>query len=1141
MAQGLVILKRQFLLAWVIDLEWKDVVDIEEMDAGSLREFIALFPDGGLSKLLSGFLDSDISPFPNPTDLAQKQNDETEDTSPLSVEDRLILMTDGMEESSSSILAHRIMGLMYLHLEEYESAAATARQGLQCTSNESSISGLALENSFDAMRIILATALVHFQAPRHHPEAKELFEGVLRRKPIDTSALIGIGLIHEEQEEYAQAIEFFDRALKRNLDTRIEAEAAWCKALNGDNETGLHELEACLPNMEGSDTRAKALRSQTLYRAGMCIWNMEVTSQARKNREGAYARFIAALQTDLNNASAYTILGVYYADYGKDKKRARKCFQKAFELSTSEVEAAERLARSFAKSGEWDLVEVVAQRVVESGKVRAAPGSKKRGVSWPFAALGVAQLNNRDYPKSIVSFQLALRSSPDNYHCWVGLGESYHNSGRYIAATKAFEHAQELEKTSEDLSVKDNWFTKYMLANVKRELGQYDDAIAGYQEVLKIRPAEYGVSIALLQSLVEGAWHNVELGFFGRAADAASEALGVAKNIAKEHQAAFNLWKAVGDACSIFTYASAYASKLPTQILIPLLEADIDLQKYNILAEIDGISDETLQSMSQTDQQGPSPLHLSISAAILAQKRAVHASANDVHARAVAWYNLGWTEHRAHVCSRERDSGGPKKKLLGHLKASVQAFKRAIELEAGNAEFWNSLGIVTTELSPRVSQHSFVRSLYLNDKNARTWTNLGTLYLIHNDLQLANDAYTRAQSSDPDYPQAWLGLGLLAKQYGEVDEARKLFAHAFEISDSSSTMIKRQFAMSSFDHLLSSSENDTTSAIQPLFALHQLRSQVPEDLAFQHLSALFAERIGDFGDAAATLETVTSDLEAEYETSESAVLLMRFALAKADLARVQLAERKFEDAVENAETALNLSEEEGVKKGTRQKVRLSAHMTAGLAHYYQGTSDQAISMFRSALEETQGHPDIICLLAQVLWAKGGDDERSVAREQLFDCIEKHPGHPRTILLLGAIAVLDDDRDTIEAVTADLEGLRTRDSLTEQERSNVAQLLRTIAALFPGTEGRDASEMSQATSTIQFAPSRPHGWIQLAELSGESYPAEMAVLTATKGCPPRGELGTNDLSRAYSGMGTIDDAQRAVMYAPWTAQGWEALV
>ena len=1140
MAQGMVILKRQFLLAWTIDLQWKDVAGLEEMDAGLLRGFIELFPENGLSKLLRGFLDSEISPFPKPADPAQEHIEEPEDNSSLSGEDRLILMTEGMEESSSSLLAHRIMGLMYLHLEEYESAAALARQGLQRISNEASMSGLTLENSFDAMKIILATALVYFQAPRHHPEAMELFEDVLYRKPIENSALIGIGLIHEEQEEYGKAIDFLDRALKRNYDPKIKTEAAWCRALNGDRETSLHELEACLPDIEGSDRGAKLLRSQTLYRIGMCIWNMETSSKARKNREGAYARFIASLQADLNYAPSYTILGIYYADYGRDKKRARKCFQKAFELSSSEVEAAERLAQLFAKSGEWELVEVVAQRVVESGKVKTAPGSKKQGVSWPFAALGVVQLNNREYSKSIVSFQSALRSSPESYHCWVGLGESYHNSGRYIAAIKAFEHAQQLEETLKDDNVKDIWFTKYMLANVKQELGRYDDAIAGYKEVLGIRPGEYGVSIALLQTLVESAWHNIELGFFGSAVDAASEAIEVAKNVAKNHHESFNLWKAIGDACSIFTYASAYASRFPVQVLSSLLEADIDLQVYNILAEIDGIHHETLQTTLQSNQQTPFPFPSSMIAAILAQKRAIHACANDKHARAVAWYNLGWAEHRMHVCSQYGPSTNSKKKPLQYLKASVQAFKKAIESEAGNAEFWNSLGIVTTKLNPKVSQHSFVRSLYINDKNARVWTNLGTLCLIHNDIQLANDAYNRAQSSDPDYAQAWLGQGLLAMQMGEVNEARNLFTHAFEIADSSSTMIKQQFAMCTFDHLLSSPLNSTTSAIQPLFALHQLRTQTSADSAFQHLSSLFAERIGDFGDAAATLEIVASNLEAEYEKSESALILRRFVIAKADLARAKLAERDFEAAAENAETALNLSEEDGADNEARRKVRLSAHMTAGLAYYYQEIMDQAISMFRSALEETQGNPDIVCLLAQVLWAKGGHDERTVAREQLFDCVEKYPGHSGAIILLGAIAVLDDDRDTVEAVTADLEGLRTRDSLTSQEQSKVAQLLTTIGALFPGDEGQDASELSQATSTIMLTPSQPYGWSQLAGLSEESYPAEMAVLTATKACPPGSLLTAADLSKAYAGTKRFDDAQKAIMYAPWTTPAWEAL-
>lgn len=1140
LAEGLVILKHPFLLAWQINLEWEDVDEIGELDVGLLRDFTVLFPDEGLGKVLLGYLGSDVSPFPESQVNADVDVEQSEDAGPMSTEDRLILMSEGIEGSSSSILAHRLVGQYYLYLEEYERATVIARQGRSGIQRESNRSGLSFDRNLDAVNMILATALVQFQAPRHHPEASEIFESILRRKPTEISALLGVGLILEEQEDYAGAVDYLSRALKRSTDPKIRAEAAWCKVLNGDNKTSLPELEACLPDMEGLDMRTRSLRSQTLHRIGMCIWNQDSSSLARKSRDGAYARFLAALQADLNYAPAYTSLGIYYADYAKDRKRARKCFQKAFELSSSEIEAAQRLANSFAKSGEWDLVEVVAQRVIESGRAKPAPGSKRKAVSWPFAALGVVQLNNQEYAKSIVSFQSALRTAPTDYHCWVGLGESYHNSGRYVAATKALEQAQRLEDTSEDDSIRENWFSKYMLANVKRELGEYGEAIAGYQAVLKTRPNDFGVSIALLQTLIEEAWHSVELGFFGRAADAAREAVGVARDIVTIHREASNLWKAVGDACSVFTYVQAYASTLPLEDLQTLLTADNAPTSYDLLADIDGTGQDALRSLRH-DESDTTHVVLSIRAAILAQKRAIHACANDVHARAVAWYNLGWTEYRAQLCESEEAKPSSKRKPVRHLKAAVQCFKRAIELEAGNAEFWNSLGIVTADLNPKVSQHSFVRSLHLNDRSARVWTNLGTLYLIQGDTSLANEAYARAQSTDPDYAQAWVGQGLLATHLTDANEARTLFAHAFEIADSSSTIIKRRYAMSTFDHLLSSPTSvSSTDALRPLFALHQLRSQVPIDLAFQHLASLFAERVGDYAEAISSLDLVASTLEAEYETSESPVTLMRFAQAKTDLARTQLAERNFEAAAENAETALNLSEEEGLDSGVRHKVRLSAHMTAGLGYYYQGMMDQAIGMFRTALEETQRNPDTVCLLAQMLWAKGGEEERNVAREQLFDCIENNPGHVDAITLLGAIAVIDEDRDTVEAVTTDLHSLRTRDDLNAQQLSKVSQLLTAIAVLFPGNKGKDSAETSEATTGVMLAPSKPHGWSQLASLSDDEFPAEMAVITARKAAPPGGTLDASHLSRAHSGTRRLDGAQRAIMVAPWVVQGWEAL-
>lgn len=1141
LARGLVILKHPFTLAWKTVLEWTDVENIENMDGGLLREYIEHFPNDGLSKVLQGYLETDVSPFPKPLAIEEDVEEGKSEITPMTSEDRLIMMTEGLDDSLNSVLANRLMGEYFSSIGEYESVAAVARQGLKQIGVESRISGLKFSNSKDAMNIILATALVEYQAPRHHPEARSIFDAVLSRKPTQTSALIGVGLILEEQEHYGEASDYLARALNRSVDPRIKAEAAWCKALRDDYQTGILELESCLSEMEGSDTKIRTLKAQTLYRIGVCLWEQSTSKKTRKDRDGAYARFISALQADLNFAPAYTSLGIYYADYAKDKKRARKCFQKAFELSASEVNAAERLAISFANSKDWDLVEVVAERVIQSGKVKPSPGSRKKGASWPFAALGVVQLNRQDYNKSVLSFQSALRSSPDDYHCWVGLGESYHNSGRYIAATRAFEQAQKLLGIIESENSENGWFCKYMFANVKRELGDFAAAVEGYREVLKFRPAEFGVSMAFLQTLIESGQRNIELGFYGRAANVAVDAVSIAKEIARQHDDAFNLWKAIGDICSIFSWVQAYVGDFPIKDVQEVLKSGIRPEEYDLLADLDGVGKEILHK-SSIGLDNASSVKLIIHTAILAYKRSICVCVNDIHARAVSWYNLGWAEYRAHVCDAEVIRLASKTKSLKFLKSSVQCFKRAIEMEAGNSDFWNALGIVTAELNPKVSQHSFVRSLHLDEKSARGWTNLGALYLLQNDYELANQAFARAQSADPDYAHAWVGQGMLATYLGDTKEAYTLFTHAFEIADSSSAVIMREFGLSAFDHLQNSTSlTDTLKLLQPRLALQQLCCQKPGVLGFKHVSSLLDERIGDFPSSLESLETICSTLEVEYETSESPTVLSRFSQAKAELSRAQLAVQDFTAAVESAETALNLSADEDLQHTDRKKLRLSAHLTSGLAHFHLGSMDTAIEMFRSALEETQGAPDIVCLLVKVLWAKGGVDERAVARDQLWDCIKKFPGHFGATTLLGVISLLDDDQESLHALHGDLQNLRTSDSLNLQQQSQITQLLNAIAALSPGekSDGNNASVTSEALTAVMLAPSRPQSWAQLSTMSDELFPAGMAVLTTMKAVPPGGSLAADDLCKAYAGTARLDDAQRAVMVAPWVSRGWEA--
>jgi len=941
-----------------------------------------------------------------------------------------------------------------------------------------------------------------------------------------------MGLIFQEQGDYDQASSFLARALARDpSNLRIGTEAAWSKALNGHLEEGLEALEALLDKIKSLQVPQLSLKAQTSYRVGRCLWKLQPGKAERKDRKGAYAYFLAAVKANPEFAPAYTGLGLYYEDYGKDKKRARQCFQKAFELSASEIHAAERLARMFADDADWDIVEIIAQRAIDSGAPRPPPGSKRKGVSWPFAAIGIVQMNKQEYPKAVISFQAALRISPNDYHSWLGLGESYHSSGRYNAAQKTLEHARELTQGASNYAA-DTWFAIYMLANVHRELGDQEKAILGYRDVLDIRPNDTGIAIALLQTLVERAWLSIEIGFFGFAMKCAEDALNYAETMVEALTGAFNFWKAVGDACSIFTWVPGYVTEAHVSHALKVLSDTTENTGISALSSMDNITLKDIESDKEA-----TPLKHITSLAVLAHKQAVQAASKDFHAQAVAWYNLGWMEHLAYRCLAKESNAPSPGMFSRYTKASVRCFKQAIELEAGNADFWNALGVVTTQLSPKVAQHSFIRSLHLNERSARTWTNLGTLYMLQDDHELAHSAFSRAQSTDPDYAHAWVGEGIIALTVGDTREALSHFTHALDIADASSLLVKNSYIAAEFDNILSIKlgESEMAKLIQPIFVLQQLQTQAASPTVYQHLIALLQERTGDFKAASGNLESVCSFSEERYERSESAADLALLIQAKSDLARVQLAADTYESAVENAGTVLDLSADTQFLPLTVEqigKLRLSAHLTAGVAKYFLGQMAEGIEVFRAALEESNEAPDIICVLSQVLWAKGGVEEKSVAKEQLYNCIEKHPGHVLATCLLGAISALEEDDATQEAVLADLQTMRTDAKIGPAKHQQVEELLTLLAALSSTENETGFEDIGETATSIMLAPWEASAWSRLSENSDESYPAEMTMKTAARQAPPNGVVSAEELAATFAKTEIVRDAQRSIFLCPW---------
>jgi superkiller protein 3 len=327
------------------------------------------------------------------------------------------------------------------------------------------------------------------------------------------------------------------------------------------------------------------------------------------------------------------------------------------------------------------------------------------------------------------------------------------------------------------------------------------------------------------------------------------------------------------------------------------------------------------------------------------------------------------------------------------------------------------------------------------------------------------------------------------------------------------------------------SEPALASILTPIFALEKLEAQLSKIPAVLQLSALFDERVGDFTSACEKLERVCSIYEELYEETESDEDLIKFAQSKADLARMQLGLHQYSDAIENASMALDLSGE----MDQLQNSRLSAHLTAGLAYYYSHQMDESLEMFKSALTESEENPDVICLLSQVLWAKGGEEERDVARDQLFASIEANPEHLGSILLLGTIGVMDRSEDVTEAVLDDLRSFRAKAGLPRDVRERVDNLLTAIAQLSSSETG-DIDATAIAASAVFMRPAATENWSRLASVAEDAFAAETALRVAqsAKDCD------CERLSKAYAGIAKVGCDLRAIFLAPWMIEGWEAL-
>ncbi|KAJ3913647.1 superkiller protein 3 [Lentinula edodes] len=979
---GTVLLHIPDELAWTLFLERKDVAHIDDYGVALLQEFMELFPSHSLTTLLKGYFIYMQIPI---SEGARDDDNVVEDT-----DVGYDMVLEAFPSVSTSLIAARIVSEIHLLETDYDNAIQVVESGLRTLAKFEQDNGKILSNVRLAFQVTLATSLVHLYPPKHHRRALQLVDEILLVSPENIAAIMGKGYILEASHEWGKAAENFAKVFEllgteHDEGLRAQEEYAWCISRNGDVQGGIDSLQNVLHILNGLE--------------------------GEKIIEG-FQNFIAALKCDPNYAPAFTCLGIYYSEHlsPSDPARASKCFQKAFELDSREADAARRLAKGFADEQEWDLVEVVARRTIEGEggldgglqKIEENVAGKYLPTNaWAWKALGVVSLVRRHYVPAINALQVALRAEPEDSLTWLRLGEAYLKSGRHSAALKALQRSQELHDEND-------WLCSYFVA-------EYEDAINQLEMVLSSKPTEFSVLTTLAQTHLDFGRAKSSDGFVARAERALVESIRISlKAIAKSTGFRTVIWKTVADALYFLSTKDAFC--------------DLDVV-HSVLVDVKSVLGSPSNRIADIiAYQSQDDLHLDsngiLEVAIAAYDHRIELGSHESVAVGSVWFDYSISLRS--LAQRLPDNDRKTKVTDQISKALIEA----IRIAPTNDTYWVALGDFHFSEQPKTAQHAYIKAIEIDSKNARTWTNLGLLFYYHNDFELANEAFYRAQSADPDHTLAWFGQALIAIMNGHTSGATSILEHAVGLANTVESGKNR-------------SSSSTTDALLPVyFVLDRYVKSRPNDPTALHLYALVCESVGQLEIGVDLITRAIALLEASYEQTEDTEIERQFTIAHSNIGRLKLSLDDYEGALESLETTLGLLSEE--EDETTMLLRAQAQFGSGIAHFRIGNLETAVEFFEKAIgsatnnEYVQG--EITVMLAQTLWAIGTSESRDQAKTRLLECIAMDPENLTAINTLAAMGILTDDESLIDAALSEILTLPVDRKLELDPQRNVDHLL-----------------------------------------------------------------------------------------------------
>jgi len=117
---------------------------------------------------------------------------------------------------------------------------------------------------------------------------------------------------------------------------------------------------------------------------------------------------------------------------------------------------------------------------------------------------------------------------------------------------------------------------------------------------------------------------------------------------------------------------------------------------------------------------------------------------------------------------------------LNRHKRAIVFFKRAIDLDGGNAKLWNGLALSLAGDHQRAAQQAFERAIQLNPDTVEAYNNLANLQRNMGQLQAAKRNYQHCLRLRPNFAEAHSNIGGVYHSQRQWTQAKRALSRALE-------------------------------------------------------------------------------------------------------------------------------------------------------------------------------------------------------------------------------------------------------------------------------------------------------------------------------------------------------------------------